>query len=124
MIAWLLGRVLSEEPGLPEPIPEGVGVFRNRWVPVIGGLLSGMKQHAAAVTIGDAILVHPDVRLTPGLLRHELAHVRQWRQRPLTFPLRYVLEHVRHGYQQNPFEVEARAAEQQPTHAGSPRRNQ
>ena len=111
MIAWLLGKVFSPEESLPEPVPSGVAVYRSRFVPVLGGLLSGMKGPAAAVTLGDAILVHPDVRLTTNLLRHELAHVRQWRERPLTFPLHYALEHLRHGYRQNPYEIEARAAE-------------
>ena len=119
MIAWLLGKVLSPEASLPEPVPSGVSVYRSRFIPVLGGLLSGMKSPAAAVTLGDAILVHPDVRLTTTLLRHELAHVRQWRERPLTFPLRYVLEHLRHGYRQNPYEVEARAAEQHPNRPGT-----
>ncbi len=114
MIAWLCARVLSREAVLPEPLPDGVAVFRSRFIPALGGRLSGMKASAAAVTLGDAILVHPDVRLTAGLLRHELAHVRQWQERPLTFPLRYVLEHLRRGYAHNPYEVEARAAEQQP----------
>jgi hypothetical protein len=119
MIAWLLGKVLSPEASLPEPVPSGVSVYRSRVIPVLGGLLSGMKSPAAAVTLGDAILVHPDVRLTTNLLRHELAHVRQWRERPLTFPLHYVLEHLRHGYRQNPYEVEARAAEQHPNRSGT-----
>lgn len=122
MIGWLLGRVLAREAALPEPVPDGVSVYRSRLIPVLGGRLSGMKSPAAAVTLGDAIVVHPDVRLTPRLLRHELAHVRQWQDRPLTFPLRYVLEHLRHGYSQNPYEVEARAAEQDPDLPAAQRR--
>ena len=70
-----------------------------------------MKHPAAAVTLGDTILVHPGAPLTARLLRHELAHVRQWRAQPLTFPLRYVLNHLRYGYRDNPYEVAARQAE-------------
>jgi hypothetical protein len=44
-------------------------------------------------------------------LRHELAHVRQWQQHPITFPVRYAMNHLRYGYDANPYEVEARAAE-------------
>jgi hypothetical protein len=33
--------------------------------------------------------------------------------------LHYVLEHLRHGYSQNPYEVEARAAEQHPNRSGT-----
>jgi len=45
------------------------------------------------------------------LLRHELAHVRQWRREPVLFPVLYALEHLRHGYRNNRYEVEARSAE-------------
>ena len=45
------------------------------------------------------------------LLRHELEHVRQWRTRPLTFPIRYLLCHLRYGYRDNPYERAARQAE-------------
>jgi hypothetical protein len=71
-----------------------------------------MRGAAAAVTLGRTIVVHPDAALDPRLLRHELEHVRQWRRYPLTFPLRYVLCHLRYGYHDNPYEREARAAEQ------------
>ena len=111
MIAALLRPFLSIEAALPETIPSGVGVYRNKWIPVVAGVLSGMRSHAAAVTLGDAILVHPDVPITPRLLRHELAHVKQWQAQPLLFPVRYALGHLRYGYDDNPFEVEARAAE-------------
>ncbi|MGH7466440.1 MAG: hypothetical protein ACRENP_00490 [Longimicrobiales bacterium] len=122
MMARLLGRWMVQEMELPVALPGAVRVFRTRWVPLIGGWLSGMRRPAAAVTLGDAILVHPEVRVTPGLLRHELAHVQQWRAQPLTFPLRYVLHHLRYGYQRNPYEVEARAHEQNDSSPASPRR--
>ena len=111
MIATLLVRLMPAERQLPEQLPDGVAVLRGRVIPRLGGWLSGMGAPAAAVTLGNAIVVHPDVQLTPRLLRHELAHVRQWRNAPLSFPLRYVLSHLKHGYHDNPYEVEARAAE-------------
>lgn len=92
-------------------LPPGVEVRLSRLIPVLGGRLSGMRGHAAAVALGRTILVHPAVRATPRLLRHELEHVRQWERHPHTFPLRYIWSHIRHGYAGNPFEVEARAAE-------------
>lgn len=70
-----------------------------------------MRAPAAAVTLGRTIVIHPAVPLTVRLIRHELAHVRQWQQRPFTFPLLYLWNHLRHGYTANPFEVEARRAE-------------
>lgn len=91
----------------------GVRLRRSRWIPFLSGWLSGMGESAAAVTLGDTILVHPHVTPTPELLRHELAHVRQWRRHPLSFPIRYAFAHLKHGYHDNPFEVEARVAERQ-----------
>jgi hypothetical protein len=46
----------------------------------------------------------------PGLVVHEFHHVlQQWNTGRLTV-LRYLLATLRHGYWNNPFEVEARAA--------------
>ena len=45
-------------------------------------------------------------------LRHELCHVRQYQQHGyLLFLLKYLWESIRHGYYNNRFEIEARAAE-------------
>lgn len=95
-------------------VPPDVAVRTSRWIPALGGRLAGMRKPAAAVTLGRTIIVHPDARLSDRLLRHELAHVEQWRRAPLTFPVRYLWRHLRHGYRDNPYEVEARAAEQFP----------
>ncbi len=93
------------------PLPRGVRLVRGAWIPVVGGWLCGMRGPAAAVTLGSIIVVHPAVVLTPRLLAHELAHVQQWRTRPLAFPWLYIWHHFRHGYDANPFEITARAAE-------------
>jgi len=95
----------------PEPLPDGVAPRSARWLPGLAGRLSGMRQPAAAVTLGSTIVVHPSVRITTRLVKHELEHVRQWRRNRWSFPLRYVLNHLRYGYEANPFEVEAREAE-------------
>lgn len=107
MLERLFGREVTRVAGAPQDVTIRAG----RLVPGIGGLLSGLGEPAGAVTLGRTIIVHPDVHLTDRLLRHELAHVRQWQRAPLTFPLRYVWQHLRHGYRDNPYEVEARAAE-------------
>jgi hypothetical protein len=83
----------------------------NRLLPTIGGWLTGRSRPMSAVTIRNTIYVHPDRVLNPRLLRHELVHVAQWKRYGWTFPVRYLVEHVRHGYQFNRFEVEAEAAE-------------
>lgn len=105
-----LRRLAGKEAEDPR-LPPGVVVVRGAWIPTIGGRLSGMRAPAAAVTLGSTIVVHPDVHLDDRLLKHELAHVRQWRRRPLLFPILYVTQHLRHGYRNNPYEVEARAEE-------------
>lgn len=47
-------------------------------------------------------------------LRHELCHVRQFRQYGfLVFIARYVWESIKHGYYNNKYEAEARRAEQE-----------
>ncbi len=95
----------------PVETPAGVEIRVGRWVPALGGRLSGMGRNAAAVTLGRTIVVHPDAAMDGRLLRHELEHVRQWRRYPLTFPIRYALCHLRYGYHDNPYERAAREAE-------------
>jgi hypothetical protein len=115
MIGRLLGPLLGRRVDAPFPLPHGAELRRGRWLPAVGGRLAGMGGRAAAVTIGRAIVVHPDQPLDARLLRHELAHAAQWRRAPLTFPFRYVIAHLRHGYAENPYEIEARRAESHAT---------
>ena len=95
----------------PVPLPPGVVLRRSRWIPRIAGRLSRMAGPAGAVTLGRTIVLEDSVEPTERLLRHELAHVRQWERQPFAFPFRYVAAHIRHGYGQNPYEAEARAEE-------------
>lgn len=98
---------------LRDAVPPEVTLRRGGLIPRIGGFLGRMGGSAAAVTLGRTIVVNPGVPLTPSLLAHELAHVRQWQKDPL-FPLRYTLATLRHGYWSNPYEVEARQASASP----------
>lgn len=115
LLERLQDLVLGEEivPSDALPLPPGVRVRQGRWIPRLGGILGRMHGPAAAVTLRRTIVVHPSVRLTPRLLAHELAHVRQWAEDPW-FPLRYTAESLRHGYLQNRYEREAREAEASP----------
>ena len=79
----------------------------------VGGLFTGSRSPAAAVTVGDTIVVHPAATLSPELVRHELEHVRQWREDGWRFPIRYAVQYARHGYRANPYEVAAREAERE-----------
>lgn len=67
---------------------------------------------ARAQAWGTVILVKRGVRLTEGLLAHELAHVLQWRALGVFgFLLHYVRSFLRHGYKGHPLEIAARLAE-------------
>ncbi|MFT3978840.1 MAG: DUF4157 domain-containing protein [Ferruginibacter sp.] len=47
-------------------------------------------------------------------LRHELCHVQQFRRHGFfLFIIKYLYESIRHGYYNNKYEVEARAAEKE-----------
>lgn len=106
----LLGIPLQIPPTPYGPaLPRDVTLRQGDLVPRIGGLLTRMHGPAAAVTLGDTIVVHPSITLSPELLAHELEHVRQWREDAL-FPIRYALATLRYGYHNNPYEVAARAA--------------
>ena len=107
----MLGLLLGARQASPDGVPDDVVIRRGGLIPLVGGWLTGARGPAGAVTLGRTIIVHPQQQLTPRLLKHELEHVEQWRREPVTFPLRYVWQHVRHGYRDNPYEVAARAAE-------------
>ena len=110
----MIGRILGVHTKTLPPdvgIPHDVRIRVGRWIPALGGVLSGMRRSAAAVTLGRTIVVHPDALMDVRLLRHELEHVRQWQRHPLTFPLRYALNHLKYGYRDNPYERAAREAE-------------
>jgi hypothetical protein len=102
----------------PVALPPRVALRRSRLIPAIGGRMSGMGKAAAAVTLGRTVLVHPGAAATARLVHHELAHVAQWERHPFTFPIRYIGAHIRHGYRDNPYEIEARAAEARSTEPG------
>jgi hypothetical protein len=93
-----------ELPGAP--LPRGVKVRRNRWIPALGGVTGRMRGPASAVTLGGTILVHPDAVIDEALLVHERVHVEQWRADRL-FAVKYVAEWARRGYLGNRYEVEA-----------------
>ncbi len=76
-----------------------------------------LKQDKMAMVLGHTILLHNTTRAeiinNKKWLRHELAHVKQFKQYGfLGFLFRYTIESIRNGYQNNKFEKEARAAEE------------
>ena len=68
------------------------------------------------MVLGRTILLHnttaAELINDKSWLRHELAHVRQFRQQGyLPFLFSYLVESIRNGYYNNKYEKEARAAE-------------
>ena len=111
---FILRAAAGTETTSPVDLPPGVQLRQGRWIPWVGGMFTG-SGWAAAVTLGDTIVVHPAAQLSERLIRHELEHVRQWREAGWTFPLRYAWLHLKHGYRANPYEVAARDAERTQT---------
>ena len=75
-----------------------------------------LNQKCIAVTIGRTIHLwnasKKDLIKNKTWLRHELVHVQQFRKTGfLKFLFLYLWESMKHGYQKNKFEVEARAKE-------------
>ena len=75
-----------------------------------------MRAGAVAMVLGRTIHLHnisrKDFLENEKLLKHELCHVRQYRQYGFAwFIVRYLWESLRKGYYNNRFEVAARKAE-------------
>ena len=71
-----------------------------------------LRRKYAAITLWDHVFT-PLAHLEESILRHEAAHVRQWKRHGLVrFACLYVWFHLRYGYWRNPFEVEARLEEE------------
>lgn len=78
-----------------------------------------MKSDKMAMVLGNTIhLYNTDYReflRNKRWLRHELVHIRQFRQYGwIRFLFLYLVESIRTGYYLNRFEIEAREAEQDP----------
>ena len=79
------------------------------WWIVPGGSFSGLTLWNRVYVVESCWFPEPIKRTTLELILHELVHVTQYRRNPISFPLRYVIDHLRYGYARNPAEVEARA---------------
>jgi len=91
-----------------------VYVRPHSWLARIAARKLGSAQ--IAIVFGHSIHLHntsvAEFFAQPWWVCHELKHVEQYeRLGILPFLFRYILEHLRNGYQQNAFEREARAAE-------------
>lgn len=94
-----------------------VRIRENSWLAAWAAGKLGSAN--CALVIGKTIHLHGasgnDLMNNVSWLRHEICHVRQWeRDGYLVFLLRYLWFSIVNGYQNNPYEVEARQAEQDP----------
>jgi hypothetical protein len=70
-----------------------------------------LPKRYIAITLGSRVYT-PLASLSAATLRHERAHVEQWKRHGVAwFLVLYVWYHLKYGYNRNPFEVEARRAE-------------
>lgn len=81
--------------------------------------ISALKLNTTrvAIVIGNTIHLHntskADFLKDGKWLKHELCHVRQFRQHgTFTFLFKYLWESIKHGYYNNKYEIEAREAEE------------
>jgi hypothetical protein len=104
----VLGRAVELPPQLAEQFPELLDArYRVGGLPLrIGGLSLGAST-VSGITLWRTIWVEPGVKWEAELLLHEIRHVQQF-QASVSFPLQYIWESLRRGYQANRFEVDAR----------------
>jgi hypothetical protein len=108
-VSTLIGEPFAISAALREQFPE---LARARWrrgglALRIGGWCLG-RGSVTGITLWRTVYLHRDAPLDPELLLHELRHVDQF-QSDRAFPLRYLWGTLRHGYQNNPYEADARA---------------
>ena len=104
----LLGAPDAAPPELIERFPELAAVRwrRGGLPPRIGGWCLGAAT-VSGITLGRTVWLAPEVPWDAALCLHEARHVHQWGADPF-FPMRYILESFRRGYQANRYEVDAR----------------
>lgn len=104
----LIGQPTKLPEVLAREFPELGGVrYRRGGLPLrIGGWALGQRT-VAAITLGRTVFLAEVTKLEAELLLHEFRHVQQFAERR-TFPLRYIWESFRRGYQANHYEADAR----------------
>ncbi|MBX6333492.1 MAG: DUF4157 domain-containing protein [Gemmatimonadaceae bacterium] len=112
-LARALASLIGEPVALPAEVasryPELAAVRLRRGgiaVRVAGWCLG--QRSVSAITLWRTVFVGADTPLHAELLLHEMRHVHQF-QASAAFPLQYLWESLRRGYQANRFEVDARA---------------
>ncbi len=75
-----------------------------------------LKSKRVAIVIGKTIHLHNiskhEFSKDERWVKHELCHLRQFQQNGfVSFILKYLWERIKHGYNNNKYEIEARKAE-------------
>lgn len=89
-------------------------IKENSWIAKLAA--RKLRAKKVAIVVGKTIHlcnIPKDEFLNDSrLLKHEMCHVRQYRQHGFfIFIMKYLWQSIVHGYYNNPFEKEARAAE-------------
>lgn len=89
-------------------------IKENSWIARLAA--QKLKSDRVAIVLGKTIHLHNTSKEAflndKNWLKHELCHVKQFKQHGyLLFITKYLWESLKHGYYNNKYEVEARAAE-------------
>lgn len=92
-------------------------VKEKSFVARLAALKLGVQS--VAIVVGKTIHLHncskENFLQDSRWVKHELCHIKQFREHGFfTFITKYIAESIRHGYYNNRFEIEARAAESDP----------
>jgi hypothetical protein len=109
MVRWLIGTPLPLPVALIARYPELMAARwrRGGFALRVGGWCLG-RTSVAGITLWHTIWLDERIALDAELLLHELRHVHQF-QMDRAFPFKYLWQSIRHGYDRNPYELEARA---------------
>lgn len=108
IVRALIGERIDLPPEIRERYPELCqATYRRGGIPVrIGGWALG-RSTVSAITLWRTVFLSPSAPMHPALLLHELCHVHQFLHRK-TFPVSYLWQSLRHGYDRNAYELDAR----------------
>ncbi len=72
----------------------------------VGGWLLG-RRSVSGITFWNTVMLEKGAECDVELLLHEARHVAQYQEDRL-FPFKYLWRSIRYGYENNPYEVDAR----------------
>ncbi len=92
-----------------------IHIKENSWVARLAAAKLGTDK--VAMVLGNTIHLHrtrkEEFLQNKRWVNHELCHIRQFKEHGFWgFILKYLAESIKHGYHNNKYEIEARAAEE------------